>query len=93
MVRVIVKGGCFLLSFGIYLILMLGLQTVSFTSKINIRVGGNSSAIIVHKLVLEVGTVSGTYLELILELERVLRLELGLGTVLPLFLSLVPVYC
>lgn len=76
-----------------YLILMLGLQTVSFTSKINIRVGGNSSAIIVPKLVLEVRTVSGTYLELILEVERVLRLELKLGTVLPLFLSLVPVYC
>lgn len=36
-----------------YLILMLGLQTVSFTSKINIRVGGNSSAIIVLKLGLE----------------------------------------
>lgn len=76
-----------------YLVLMLGLQTVSFTSKINIRVGGNGRAIIVHELVLELGTVSGTYLGLILELERVLRLELGLGTVLPLFLSLVIVDC
>lgn len=76
-----------------HLVLMLGLQTVSFTSKINIRVGGNGSAIIVHELVLELGTVSGTYLGLILELERVLRLELGLGTVLLLFLSLVIVYC
>ena len=54
-----------------YLVLMLGLRTVSFTSKINITVGGNGRAIIVHELVLELGTVSGTYLGLILELERV----------------------
>lgn len=93
MVRFTVKGGCFWLSFGTYLVLMLGLQTVSFTSKINISVGGNGSTIIVHELVLELGTVSGTYLGLILELERVLGLELGLRTVLPLFLSLVSVYC